>query len=284
MEVFSELVGQTGAKEILAKWLTADNLPQTLLFVGPSGVGRKLAARLLAQAVHGSDAKNHPDTFWFAPILLDKRDQGVGGPIKAAADDMVRFLAHSPLVSKKKVAIVEDMSELSEEAQSALLKSLEEPRADSLIILIAESESAVLPTILSRAQLVRFVPLRNDEIQSVLPKADEDLLALADGSLVKAKTLLANKRTLGSFMDKVNFWRELDAKNLEERWAIADKLKEREAALELVRIGVVVARMQMKTNPSLRLADRLARLTETHQRLGQMANTRMAMDTLLLVL
>ena len=85
-------------------------------------------------------------------------------------------------------------------------------------------------------------------------------------------------------MAKVDFWNQLETKELEERWAMAEKAREREAAIELVMAGIVAWRSELAKNPTLWLAHRLQALQTTHTRLHQMANPRMALDTLLLVL
>lgn len=283
-EIFAEMVGQAGAKQVLESWLANDALPQTLLFVGPPGVGRRLAASLLARQIQGGVSDAHPDTFWFGVVLADLREQSVTAPVKATADLMVRFLERSPLVSDKKVVVVEEMEELTEEAQSAILKTLEEPRADSLIVMIARDESVVLPTILSRAQVVRFVPLRASEISAAVLKLDEAVIPLVQGSLGRARALGANKRTLQSFLDKVDFWKGLGQAGVEERFGMADKYKERTAALEMVEIGLMVMRLELQRSGAVRVAEQVGLLQQTHQRLRQMANPRMALDALMLVL
>lgn len=284
MDFFGKVVGQELAKKVLTDWLEDGKLPQTLMFVGPNGVGRRMTAGLLAEALHGSAAINHPDTFWFGATLASKREQSVTAPVKAAADDMVRFLERSPLSSKRKVAIIEDMNELTTEAQSALLKTLEEPHANSLIVMIATNELAVLPTILSRAQVVRFVPLTDSQIKQVVPKVEEEILRMVAGSVGRAQKLMANKRTRDAFLAKVDFWNRIEERDLEERWAMSEKAREREAALELVEVGIDTLRNKLIWEPSGKLAKRLEALQTTRDRLGQMANPRMALDALLLVL
>src|SRR3989344_6214664 len=155
-DIFDGLVGQTRAKEFLGAAFGNHKLPQTMIFVGPKGVGRKTAAQMLARALHSSDWLRHPDTFIFSEVLEELRAQEQSSPIKKTADAAMKFLGLSPIASKTKVAIIDDADELSEDSQNALLKTLEEPLPDSILILISGDEQRLLPTIVSRAQIVRF--------------------------------------------------------------------------------------------------------------------------------
>ncbi len=108
-----------------------------------------------------------------------------------------REAAMSTLYHGKKVFILSNADEMGEEASNTLLKTLEEPPGDTLLVLTSSRPEALLRTIVSRCQPVRFDPLREEEISQALmhrekiEKSKADLVArLADGSYVRALELL----------------------------------------------------------------------------------------------
>lgn len=94
--------------------------------------------------------RQHPDVLWLEP-------EGLSSSIKIEEVRLVKKrISLKPYVAKKKVVVIQDSQQLSLEAANALLKILEEPPADSILILIAESTTQLLPTVVSRCQLIRF--------------------------------------------------------------------------------------------------------------------------------
>ena len=149
--IFEGLVGQTRVKETLGKAVVDKNLPQTLVFAGLAGVGKSTCAKLLAKHLHG-ESDGVADTFIFSDILAEMRSQKKG--IKDSVNEMIKFMSLSPIASKYKVAIIDDAQALSIEAQNALLKTLEEPREDTVLIVTVSDETILLPTILSRSRVM----------------------------------------------------------------------------------------------------------------------------------
>ena len=196
---FRDLIGQRDARAMLQGALRSGCVAHAYLFVGPDGVGRRAAALAFAQAllcetgfndmVVGESAGRsadrddacgscaacrkvaagaHPDLRIIAP----------GGKTESGADrravgiEQVRDLKHEasypPYEARWKVFIVEDAEAMRAEAANSLLKVLEEPPAHSVIVLISESASALLPTIVSRSQIVRFTFVPAVEIAAAL--------------------------------------------------------------------------------------------------------------------
>ncbi len=177
---FAGLRGQDRALEFLKKSIEANTVAQAYIFAGPKGTGRFTTALEFAKALNcdhaqGGDAcdvcapcarlgrKSHPDLIVVAP------DQDGLGEVKV---DMVRkaqYLIHlTPYEMRKKVCIIDGSDKMNQEASNALLKTLEEPPADSVIILIVENVANLLVTVTSRCQLVRFFPLPLDELARLL--------------------------------------------------------------------------------------------------------------------
>jgi len=180
---FRDLVGQQHARLILQGALRSGRISHAYLFVGPVGVGRLAAARAFGQAllcaVGGDDAcgmcgpcrkvigGTHPDLRIIAPGRTES-----GAERRAVAIDQVRDLkreaAYPPYEGKWKIFVIDDTEQMRAEAANSLLKVLEEPPANTVIILLSESTEALLPTLVSRAQLVRFTLVPASEIAPVL--------------------------------------------------------------------------------------------------------------------
>jgi DNA polymerase-3 subunit delta' len=169
---FRDLIGQPHARRLLQGALRSGRISHAYLFVGPAGVGRQTAARAFAQALlctagGGDDAcgtcpachkvavGTHPDLRVITPGRAES-----GGERRAVAIDQVRDLKHEaaypPYEAKWKVFIIADTEQMRAEAANSLLKVLEEPPSRSVIILLSESTEALVPTLVSRSQLVRF--------------------------------------------------------------------------------------------------------------------------------
>ena len=168
---FRDLIDQRHARALLQGALRSKRVSHAYLFVGPSGVGRLTTARAFAQAllcVSGGDdacgrcpacrkviAGTHPDL----RIISAGRSES-GAERRAVGIDQIRELrreaAYGPYEGPRKVFVVEDAEAMRAEAANSLLKIVEEPPSGIVIVLISESVTALLPTLVSRSQLVRF--------------------------------------------------------------------------------------------------------------------------------
>ncbi|MFQ3580418.1 MAG: DNA polymerase III subunit delta' [Chloracidobacterium sp.] len=193
---FHDLIGQSIAKDLLRRSLHAQRLPTGLLFVGPVGVGKRLCALSVAQALNCQVAPaegcgtcsvcqriargEHPDVKLVAPD---------GAQIKIGqAREAVRFVTDPPYEARRRVLLFKPADAFNTAAANALLKTLEEPPAHAQLILISARPDALPATIRSRCPQVRFTPLTLDEVEQCLdrqakrPPADRRLLArLAQG-------------------------------------------------------------------------------------------------------
>ena len=201
---FRDLVNQEHAQIVLRGALRSGRVSHAYLFVGPAGTGRMTAARAMAQALlcatGGDDAcgtcgacrkvagGTHPDLRIISPGGkteggIDRRAVGID-----QIRDLKREASYAPYEAKWKVFIVEDAEAMRAEAANSLLKVLEEPPPGIVIILLAESAAAVFPTLVSRAQVVRFSLVSAPEIAHALtdhagvsPERARYLAALAGG-------------------------------------------------------------------------------------------------------
>ena len=190
---FSEIIGQPKAVQFLSRALSGNRLAHGYLFTGPDGVGKRttaaaLAGALLCEMPYEEEpcgrckgclkflSGNHPDYLVIRPDgATIKIDQ-----IRALKKDL-RF---PPFEAGMRIVCIEDVQTMRREAANSLLKILEEPPPDNLLLLIASESQALLPTILSRCQVIPFTPLTLEQAGMVIRCNDpvltpEDAHALA---------------------------------------------------------------------------------------------------------
>lgn len=177
MSDWSDIQGHTQIKQDLRQLLAEKRLPHALLFTGMEGIGKKLAAKVLAKALFCNSenapcdecvscktftAGNHPDFYYLQP-------EGKAKNIKIEQiRQMQSQIALSPYLADKRVVLIDGAEYMNEAAANSLLKTLEEPTGEVVFILVTANKDMLLPTILSRCMKIYFAPLGEDEIMSVL--------------------------------------------------------------------------------------------------------------------
>ena len=207
-------------------------LAGSFLFVGPPGVGKRRFAFALARGLlckkqdhlnpcgvcdscklfggRGSTdfdfdtapfVSPHPDLYYIAKPP-DKKDLPmellVGGEEHRGRAGLCYDISRTPFLGNRKVAIINDADFFNDKGANALLKTLEEPPPDAVLILIGTSTAKQLPTIRSRCQIVRFLPLPPEILSAILVEKGiaasaaqgEQWASQAEGSLDQAKELV----------------------------------------------------------------------------------------------
>lgn len=259
--------------EALSAALARRQLHHAWLFQGPDGVGKELAAVGVAQALvctekpfEGCGAcaacvrvgkRSHPDVTWLMPEA-EQIERGIAGrsdftntPSRDIRIEQIRKLqerlAFRALEAPYKVALIVTAHAMNPPAQNALLKTLEEPPRDTVLILISSAPDKLLPTIRSRCSKATFGPLPVDfiaaQVKARAKKGIDDALAaqiaaMSSGSLARALTFnassLEKRRELLEAFEKL---RSNDASawlTLAESWA--EDRETAEAALELLKV------------------------------------------------
>ena len=216
---FSHLIGQEQAVELLTSAIRRERIAPAYLFSGPEGIGRHLAALEFSTLILAGEQDatlvrrkvqqhNHPDLLEVEPtylqqgkLLTEAQAEAEGLKRKAPPQirveqirEIARFLSRPPLEASRAVVIIKSAQTMAEAAANALLKTLEEPGAATLI-LIAPSAEALLPTLVSRCQRIPFSRLATEELKQVLVQTNhqeiveqDTVLAIAQGSPGEAVT------------------------------------------------------------------------------------------------
>ena len=190
-DIFAGLVGNDPIKRYLTRMIEKEAVAQSLLFAGPEGVGKSLFAARFAQHIVGAIKPQHPDIYHYYT------EGKIGMHSIQTMREFSQEVYLAPYSAPKKVFIIHDAHRMLTYGANALLKTFEEPPPSSIIILLSHSPEHLLPTILSRCQTVRFVPIRHESLveelcrKKGLPHEQAHGVAVrAQGSLGKAEQLL----------------------------------------------------------------------------------------------
>lgn len=266
--------GQDAARQTFQSAFTRGRFGHSYLLIGPEGVGKYLFARELAKALLCDkppapltacdhcpscaqvEARTHPDLH-SVRTPPEKHELPVD-----AMRDFCTQLARKPSRGGRVVGIVEDADDFNAESANSFLKTLEEPPAGAILLLIATGIDRQLPTILSRCQIVRFAILGVADIAAVLEQkgiADrarrERLAHLAGGSIARALALnddgvwqMREELIGGVIVDRPNFAR------LAETWQHFYEEAGKDTASQRFRVSLVIRFLVEALHQALRLS------------------------------
>ncbi len=231
------IAGHEWAVELLARSIQAQKLSHAYLFAGPQQIGKRTLAKSFAQAMLCTEAnapcgtcrscqlvhrERHPDVYTIAPendrIKID------------AIREMQHSVALSPVEGQRRVCIISRFDRATTSAANALLKTLEEPPPTVVLLLTADRLESLLPTIVSRCQVVMLRPLPRDRILSVLldqgiePEQARLLSHLACGRVGWALNAARDERVLEQREQTLQSIAAIAQGSYVERFAWAERL------------------------------------------------------------
>lgn len=303
---FADILGHERIVEVLRRSLRTGKIAHAYLFEGNSGCGRKKTALALIQALfcralpddacgvcpscRKITAGNHGDIHIIEP-LPDKRDISI-----EQLRTMQRELSLRPYEAPRKVCIIEPAERMSVNAANSLLKTLEEPPGNALIILLTENAGMLLPTIRSRCQLMRFSHLSPEHIRTLLEKTGIDrgtaslLAPMSGGSMQQALGL--DNDTLSTRREVVlSALARLDINQIATVFDSSEELSgNRDETLELLDMMLSFFRdavhlaagssdiLNLNARPAIEAISRRRSLTRNLELLGNIHETRRAVQ------
>lgn len=288
--MFENIIGNSPIKNMLEQAIINQKVSHSYLFIGISGIGKKMLATEFAKAVLcleqnkicntckscvEFDSNNNPDFLYVKPE---------GNSIKIEQiRELQKKIQEKPIISSKKVYIIDDADLMTKEAQNCLLKTLEEPPEFATIILIGSNENSFLTTIKSRCMILRFKPIVDSEMKQYLEKnyqmnnITQNILDTFQGSIGKAISLRDKQEQYTNLETIVN---NLPKKDLIDILKLADILyKSKEEIFEMLDYINIILLKMAKTD--YQYTNCIKIVENTKKKLKQNANYDMCIDDML---
>ena len=249
------LIGHEWAVDMLKKHVIHDTTRHAYLFAGPPGLGRRTLALRFAQALNcqtpieaGIPCGECRDCKQIASMqhadLTVTQAEAEGGTMKVdQIRDARKTLTYKPYQSKYRVALFLRFQEANDSAANALLKTLEEAPSYAVLILTADNPEQLLPTIVSRCEVLRLRPLKVEQVRQALEdkgfeSGQSNLIShLSGGRFGYARRLLESETMLGVREERLNDLQTLMSASRVEKFSYAEKLsKDRDSMRQAVLI------------------------------------------------
>lgn len=288
--MFKNILGNDPIKNMLKQTIISGQISHSYLMIGIPGIGKKMIAYQYAKALlclgeykicdsckscMEFDTNNHPD---FSCIEPD------GNSIKIEQiRQLQKRIQEKPIISNKKVYIIDDADLMTKEAQNCLLKTLEEPPEFAIILLIGSNENAFLTTIKSRCMILHFNSIEDKEVKKYLEQnygmkdISKNILDMAQGSIGKAICLKDNQE---QYIQLEKMITNLPNKDLIDVYQSAEILyKSKEEINEMLDYINVILLKMAKINYLYTNCISIVEITK--KRLQQNANYDMCIDNML---
>lgn len=287
--MFQNILGNDKIKNLLQESVNNNKVSHSYLFVGKSGIGKKMIAKEFAKAILclgdnkycdncksclEFDGQNNPDFFIIEPD---------GNAIKIdQIRNMQRGVQEKPIISRSKVYIIDNADFMTKEAQNALLKTLEEPPEFVTIILIGENENEFLATIKSRCMIIHFNSISDSAMERYLQEnynmnITSNMLDVFQGSIGKAIELKDKQEGYLTIEQAIENIEKEDLIDLIKKLDILYTSKD-EIFDMLDYINIILLK---KSKENVKYTDCIKIVENTKRRIDQNANYDMSIDNML---
>jgi len=233
------LIGHQKQLNYLKKITESGKIPQALLFSGEAQLGKKtIALEFISRLFEEPDISKilgHPDF-----ILIEPQQ-------KQIQIDQIRELAFrlslKPIKAQLKAVIIAECHSMTRDAQNCFLKTLEEPKGNTLLILVTDKPNFLFPTIISRCQIIKFYPVKKDEIKRYLKNQEglsegeiEEILEISRGRPGLSIELASSKDKFEFYKERIKELDEILNSNLATRFQYAKDLSGKTNLREILEI------------------------------------------------
>lgn len=289
--MFEGIIGNEKIKKQLFTAIEFNRYSHSYLFLGISGIGKKMIAREFARKILCEDfttcdgtcksclefnTNNNPD---FQEIIPD------GNNIKIEQiRELQRKIVEPPIISQKKVYILDDADTLTREAQNCLLKTLEEPPEFAVIILIGVNGSNFLSTIKSRCSILQFEALKKSEIEKYLNNKyglkDENssIIEASCGSIGKVDKIVEHQELYGKIQVLIN---NLEEKSLIDVFTLSEFIYKAQSEKQEI-LDYINILLSKKVKQNVKYANCINIIEDTKKRIKANSNYNMSIDNMLM--
>ena len=286
---FSEIIGNDEIKNYLLNSVKNNTLSQSYLFSGTDGIGKLIMAKEFAKKILClSDEKkdecdcksckcfeggNHIDY-----TLINE----AGETIKIdQIREMTNKIIEQPIISDRKVYIINDCDKMTVDAQNCLLKTLEEPPQFAVIILISSNENVILNTIKSRCMIIKFKNISNNSLKKYAIEnlgyngITENFLKSLNGSIGQA---IIQKENQEKFLSVENFVNDLSSKDIISLMNDAKIIYDKEKIYKILEYMIIC--MYAMAQKDIRYINCIEKINKCMMNLKRNCNFDMSIDTM----
>ena len=217
------VIGHNKNKKYFQNAVKTGQLVHAYLFSGPEMIGKKMFACELVKLINNRGPENNPDLKQIGTHIEDIRN-------------LKSFLSIKPFYGPYKITIIDDADKMTAEASNSLLKILEEPSSSSLIILVTSKPGHLLPTIYSRCYEVKFQPLKERELEDLMPNKlkPEDKILLKTLAYNRPGWIINNLENLNNVRKSIQEFDKILQQGIFEKIQYTAKIYEKENYIELI--------------------------------------------------
>jgi DNA polymerase-3 subunit delta' len=220
------IIGHEKQWEFLKNAAKTGEFSHAYLFSGPAKLGKKKTALEMISLLFGEDVEK---TFQPDLILITPAEKQIQ---ISQIRDLIHKLSLKPHSAPLKTAIIDQAHLMNQEAQTSLLKTLEEPKGRTILFLITEAPEYLFPTIISRVETIRFFPVKKEKIRKYLESKGiseekaEEISKISGGKPGLALDLISSPEKIKYFLEEIEKLNKISKSSISARFQYAKILAE----------------------------------------------------------